>query len=133
MALYSKLKALWARLFAPKAKGNYLELGYNLSELQKKIERDAMTLHACRVEDGFRALKRVIESERNVQILYMARLSEPSVAKLSYQQGRISALDGLLAFIEDCENVNVAKALGTKSQAGPKVTQLRRGTSEAIL
>lgn len=112
-------------------------LGYNLAELQDQLGSTALRLSASRSEDGFKALKRAVEIERNIQILHIYKLQTPDSQKLAYQQGRLSALENLLVFIEDCENPEIAKGLREAAKNDSQkqnIRQLRRrGTSETVL
>lgn len=109
-------------------------LSYNLSDLQKRIEKSAIEVHYAKGDAAYGAIKRVIETERNIQMLNIIKLSKPDPVLLAHQQGRLNALESMLVFLEDCENPETIKGLKAKEPTKTNVRTLRRQTpSEAVI
>lgn len=110
-------------------------LSFNREKLLQNMSDYAVELHPLRRETSFILLKKAFETSRNIHILEFANQngSRESKEHISYQRGRLDALNDVANFFSYAEKSELNKTLKSNIKK-PKMTLLqKRGNSEAII
>lgn len=99
------------KLFVRFKKKNYTPLiEFNMGVHQQFIVNAGDRLYASRMEDGLQLARRVIESNRNMEICALAHLRAGDTITLAKAQGRIEALTALVSYFQDATDATIHKA-----------------------
>jgi hypothetical protein len=120
-------------LFSKKTQTQLL-LDFNVENLSKKMEHLSMDVYRSRNEDGFKIVKNLLNTCRNIQILEINRLKSSTTDQYAHMQGRLEALTDLSWHLDRCLDENYLDQI-RKNQPAQNVRVLKKqklGTDPVI-
>lgn len=124
----------WFKNLFKKKKPAYVPLiEFNVGVHHNFIVSSGAKLFNCRNEEGFQLLRRIIESNRNLELCSLASLRAGDTLTLAKVQGRLEALTLLGNYCQDAVDPEIYKARlkdnEEKKKDTARILRMSRGVS----